>query len=95
MSEKDLLMETELHEAPHVVARQPELLAGPLGELAARLRRAPPQVMVTCARGSSAHAANFGKYLIERHLGVPVAAVAPTGSAAQRPILSHDFSVGT
>lgn len=78
MSEKDLLMETELHEAPHVVARQPELLAGPLGELAARLRRAPPQVMVTCARGSSAHAANFGKYLIERHLGVPVAAVAPS-----------------
>ena len=35
MSEKDLLMETELHEAPHVVARQPELLAGPLGELLA------------------------------------------------------------
>jgi glucosamine--fructose-6-phosphate aminotransferase (isomerizing) len=78
MSESDLLMETELHEAPHVVARQPELLAGPLGELVARLRRVPPQVMVTCARGSSAHAANFGKYLIERHLGVPVAAVAPS-----------------
>jgi len=78
MSENDILMEAELNEAPHVVARQSESLAGPLGELAARLRRAPPQVIVTCARGSSAHAASFGKYLIERHLGVPVAAVAPS-----------------
>ena len=71
-------METELHEAPLVVARQPELLANPLRELVARLTHTPPQVIVTCARGSSAHAANFGKYLIERHLGVPVAAVAPS-----------------
>jgi len=71
-------METELHEAPLVVARQPELLAKPLSELVARLTHTPPQVIVTCARGSSAHAANFGKYLIERHLGVPVAAVAPS-----------------
>jgi len=76
--ENDILMETELHEAPLVVARQPELLAKPLSELVARLTHTPPQVIVTCARGSSAHAANFGKYLIERHLGVPVAAVAPS-----------------
>ena len=32
---------------------------------------------MTCARGSSAHAATFGKHLIERHLGIPVAAAAP------------------
>ena len=73
-----MLMEAELHEAPHVVARQPDLLASPLRELAARLRHAPPQVVVTCARGSSGHAASFGKYLFERHLGIPVAAVAPS-----------------
>jgi D-arabinose 5-phosphate isomerase GutQ len=73
-----MLMEAELHEAPHVVARQMALLASPLRELAARLRRAPPQVVVTCARGSSGHGASFGKYLIERHLGIPVAAVAPS-----------------
>jgi len=71
-------MEADLHEAPHVVARQTDLLANPLRELAARLRRSPPQVVVTCARGSSGHAASFGKYLIERHLGIPVAAVAPS-----------------
>jgi glucosamine--fructose-6-phosphate aminotransferase (isomerizing) len=34
-------------------------------------------VVVTCARGSSAHAATFAKHLIERYLGVPVSAAAP------------------
>lgn len=72
------LMEAELRQAPDVVARQAESLTGPLSELTALLRHTPPHVVVTCARGSSAHAANFGKYLIERHLGVPVAAVAPS-----------------
>ena len=50
----------------------------PLSELVGRLRRRPPRVVVTCARGSSAHAATFAKHLIERHLGVPVAAAAPS-----------------
>ncbi len=49
-----------------------------LTKLAAKLRRRPPRVVVTCARGSSAHAATFGKYLFERHLGIPVAAAAPS-----------------
>jgi glucosamine--fructose-6-phosphate aminotransferase (isomerizing) len=34
-------------------------------------------VVVTCARGSSAHAATYGKHLIERMLGIPVAEAAP------------------
>ena len=45
---------------------------------AARLRARPPQVVVTCARGSSAHAAAFGKHLIERYVGIPVAPAAPS-----------------
>ena len=49
----------------------------PLAELVGRLKRRPPQVVVTCARGSSAHAATFGKHLIERYLGIPVAEAAP------------------
>ncbi|HEX3535714.1 MAG TPA: SIS domain-containing protein [Stellaceae bacterium] len=70
-------MAGELREAPDAVARQRQDLAVPLRELAARLRARPPSVVVTCARGSSAHAATFGKHLIERHLAVPVAAAAP------------------
>ena len=57
--------------------RQAEALQAPLAELLRRLRRAPPTFVLTCARGSSAHAATFGKHLIERHLGMPVGAFAP------------------
>ena len=67
----------EIREAPEAVKRQEQALAQPLAELAGRLRRRPPQVVVTCARGSSAHAATFGKHLIERYLGIPVASAAP------------------
>jgi len=67
----------ELREAPAAVRRQADGLAAPLAELVARLAHRPPDVVVTCARGSSAHAATFAKHLIERHLGIPVAAAAP------------------
>jgi glutamine---fructose-6-phosphate transaminase (isomerizing) len=67
----------ELREAPAAVRRQADGLAAPIAELVARLTRRPPAVVVTCARGSSAHAATFAKHLIERHLGIAVAAAAP------------------
>lgn len=67
----------EIREAPEAVERQASALQAPLAELAARLKLKPPLVVVTCARGSSAHGATFGKHLIERHLGVPVAEAAP------------------
>ena len=70
-------MAADLREAPETVRRQAAALPGPLRELVNRLRHTPPQVVVTCARGSSAHAATFGKHLIERCLGIPVAAAAP------------------
>ncbi|HVL73959.1 MAG TPA: SIS domain-containing protein [Beijerinckiaceae bacterium] len=71
-------MAAEIREAATAVERQADALAAPLRELVARLERRPPAVVVTCARGSSAHAATFGKHLIERHLGIPVAAAAPS-----------------
>src|SRR5919197_1442004 len=70
-------MAAELKEAPETVRRQEQALPMRLAPLVARLRRKPPQVVVTCARGSSAHAATFGKHLIELYLGIPVAAAAP------------------
>jgi glucosamine--fructose-6-phosphate aminotransferase (isomerizing) len=70
-------MAIEFREAPDAVRRQEAAIAQPLRELVGRLRGKPPQVVVTCARGSSAHAATFGKHLIERRFGIPVAAAAP------------------
>jgi glucosamine--fructose-6-phosphate aminotransferase (isomerizing) len=70
-------MAHEIAEGPEAVARQATGLARPIADLVARLRRRPPQVVVTCARGSSAHAATYGKHLIERIIGAPVAEAAP------------------
>ena len=70
-------MAQELLEAPQALSRQKRELAAPLAGLAACLGRHPPQLVITCARGSSAHAARFAKHLIELYLGIPVAAAAP------------------
>lgn len=76
MTDREIGMAAELREAPAAVRRQ-QSLTRPIAELAAWCRGNPPRVVVTCARGSSAHAATFGKHLIERYLGIPVAAAAP------------------
>ena len=67
----------EFREAPAALRRQSELISRPLAELVNHLHRKAPSLVMTCARGSSANAAAFGKHLIERHLGIPVAAAAP------------------
>jgi glucosamine--fructose-6-phosphate aminotransferase (isomerizing) len=76
-------MGRDLGEAPDAVRRQ-EASHQALQDLIARCRRHPPQLIVTCARGSSAHAATFGKHLIERYLGIPVAAAAPNIATVYR-----------
>ena len=66
----------EAAEAPAVVAR---LLAAnnPLVQaLGAALRANPPRAVVTCARGSSDHAATYAKYLIETSTGVVTSSAA-------------------
>ncbi|MGC1586409.1 MAG: SIS domain-containing protein [Rhodomicrobium sp.] len=78
------MMEDEIREAPEAVRRQEQSLARSAAELAARVKARPPLIAVTCARGSSAHAATFGKHLIERYLGIPVAAAAPNIASVYR-----------
>jgi glucosamine--fructose-6-phosphate aminotransferase (isomerizing) len=75
------LMARETAETAAVVERQLAANAAALAELARRLRSEPPSVVVTCARGSSDHAATYGKYVIETLLGVPVASAAPSVSS--------------
>ena len=83
-------MAKELRDAPDAVRRQQQALAAPLSELVARLRSRPPQFAVTCARGSSAHAATFAKHQIELQLGIPVAAMAPNIATVYRRPLRLD-----
>ncbi|MBX7199137.1 MAG: SIS domain-containing protein [Rhodospirillaceae bacterium] len=72
------LMAAEAAEAPDVVRRALAANQDLLGALGEELRRQPPSLVLTCARGSSDHAALFGKYLIEQRLRVPVASMAPS-----------------
>ena len=52
-----------------------------LAELGRLLATHPPRAVLTCARGSSAHAAIFAKYLIETRVGLLTSAVAPSVSS--------------
>ena len=81
-------MESDLQEAAAAVERQTNVLAAPTTALIRELTRHPPRVVVTCARGSSAHAATFAKHLIELRLGIPVAAAAPNIATVYRRALS-------
>jgi glucosamine--fructose-6-phosphate aminotransferase (isomerizing) len=80
-------MESDLREAALVVERQTNVLAAPMKTLIGELNRQRPAVVVTCARGSSAHAATFAKHLFELRLGIPVAAAAPNIATVYRRAL--------
>jgi glucosamine--fructose-6-phosphate aminotransferase (isomerizing) len=68
----------EAAQAAGVVRTQLERNAVTLAALGARLRLTPPRAVVTCARGSSDHAATYAKYLIEAYTGVLTSSAAPS-----------------
>ena len=80
------LMHREAGEAAAVVSHQLSDNASRVKAAAERLRAYRPRAVVTCARGSSDHAATFAKYLIETQLGLITCSAAPSvGSVYQRP----------
>ncbi len=70
------LMHAEAAEAGQAVARFLAANTDRLARIGDRLRANPPEVVVTVARGSSDHAATYGKYLIETMTGVVTASAA-------------------
>ena len=75
------LMYAEAAEAASVVEGQLASLEGQMRSLGERLRETDPPIVITCARGSSDHAATYAKYLIETHALTPVASYAPSISS--------------
>ena len=67
----------EAAEAADAVARQ-EMAEADMQRIGAALRHRSPPVVITCARGSSDHAATFAKYAIETRIGIPVVSAAPS-----------------
>jgi glucosamine--fructose-6-phosphate aminotransferase (isomerizing) len=82
-------MYAEAGEAAAAVERQFAANVEVVDALVTRLRRTPPRFIVTCARGSSDHAATYGKYVFETTLGLVTASASPSvGSVyAVRPQL--------
>ncbi|MEP6484487.1 MAG: SIS domain-containing protein [Rudaea sp.] len=71
-------MFAEAYEASDAVARQLVANESIVRNLAARLRKKPPRFIVTCARGSSDHAATFAKYVFETQVGFFTASASPS-----------------
>ena len=76
----------EAAQAPAVVRAQLQANTAQVERLAAALRAAPPRAVVTCARGSSDHAATFARYLIETRLGVLTSSAAPSVSSLYQAV---------
>ncbi|MGE0398465.1 MAG: SIS domain-containing protein [Kofleriaceae bacterium] len=59
--------------------------------LGQRLRARPPAFVVTCARGSSDHAATYGKYVLETTVGRAVASIGPSivSTYGRAPVLEN------
>ncbi len=78
MSASHTLMYQEAHASAAVVARQFAANEAVVSALAQSLRADPPRFIVTCARGSSDHAAAYAKYVFETQLGIVTASASPS-----------------
>lgn len=74
-------MYCEAEQAPEVVREQLAANSERFERLGERLRQLAPRAVVTCARGSSDHAATFAKYLIETRLNILTSSAAPSVSS--------------
>ena len=71
----------EAGEAAAAVRRQLNANGSLIAHLGRVLRERTPRAVVTCARGSSDHAATFAKYLIETRTGLLASSAAPSVSS--------------
>jgi glutamine---fructose-6-phosphate transaminase (isomerizing) len=74
-------MFAEAADASNAVRAQLQRDAAEMRAIGAALRKLNPRAVITCARGSSDHAATYAKYLIETHAKVLTASAAPSVSS--------------
>ena len=72
------IMHSEILSQPRVCADLIEREAPRLLKVIKALKAKPPKGILMAARGSSDHAAIYGRYLLEHLVGVPVALAAPS-----------------
>jgi glucosamine--fructose-6-phosphate aminotransferase (isomerizing) len=80
-SVEDTRMFQEAAAASDAVRAQLHHDAAAIAAIGREVRRLAPRAVITCARGSSDHAATYAKYLIETRAGVLTASAAPSVSS--------------
>ena len=78
---EDTRMFQEAAAASDAVRAQLHHDAAAIAAIGREVRRLAPRAVITCARGSSDHAATYAKYLIETRAGVLTASAAPSVSS--------------
>ncbi|MDE0678941.1 MAG: SIS domain-containing protein [Gammaproteobacteria bacterium] len=71
-------MYREAGEIPESIGRQQTRNAALIEKITRKLKKTPPRFILTCARGSSGHAATYAKYLFETRTGLAVCSYAPS-----------------
>ena len=71
-------MAKEIAEIPGMLEHQVDKALDGCLRLGRELSAERPHGFLTCARGTSEHAANFFKYVVETRAGIPVASVGPS-----------------
>lgn len=84
LTSADTWMRREIAEIPAVVARHLDEGAAEVSAAAGAIRVAAPRFAMIAARGTSDHAAVYGRYLLETHLGIPTGLAAPSVTTAYR-----------
>jgi glutamine---fructose-6-phosphate transaminase (isomerizing) len=88
----ETVMGREINEIPEVLARQVAAGLDLYLEAGREAAAAHPRGFVTCARGTSDHAATFFKYVMELRTGLPVASIGPSVASVYKTRLKlQDF----
>lgn len=74
-------MQIEARSAKDAVASQLVKNGDILESLRSSIKQKPPKAVITCARGSSDHAATYFRYIVETRLGLLSASLAPSVSS--------------
>ncbi len=86
-------MAHEIAEIPTIVERQIADGLSVYREEGMRLRALEPRFVITCARGTSDHAATYFKYLLETGLGLPTVSIGPSVASVYRTRLSAEKAI--
>jgi glucosamine--fructose-6-phosphate aminotransferase (isomerizing) len=87
------MMFAEAAESPDVVQKQLDRNADTVQRIGRKLRQIEPGFILTCARGSSDHAATYTKYLLETHTGLFVASAGPCVNSVYNTMMNFSNCV--